>query len=130
VWTEASSRILIVDNDKEFRCSLQKTLRKAGYRVATASGGRGARKKLNANIFPIILLDLSTPDFSGLKILREILRKSPETKVLVLTADDDPGMTQKALQAGAFGLLKKPVKREALLYNIKLALDQLIEWQE
>jgi len=115
--------ILIVDDDREFRQSLAKIFQKAGFSVSVAGDGGQASELLGKAYYPLIVLDLKMPGKSGLEVLREIKAQTPEAKVIMVTAFADPDSIQRALNAGAFAYLNKPVKREDILASVKKALE-------
>lgn len=115
-------RILILDDDQEFKRSLTKIFQKAGFQV-NAGDGRQASELLGKAYYPLIVLDLQMPGKSGLEVLREIKAQTPEAKVIMVTAFADPDSIRQALSAGAFAYLNKPVKRENILASAKKALE-------
>lgn len=116
-------RILIIDDDREFRRSLTKIFQKEGFLVSTASTGSQAGALLTKHNYPVIVLDLKLPERSGLDLLRDIRQASPESKVIVVTACSDAITYRDALAAGAFDYLTKPVKRNAMFASARRALE-------
>ena len=116
-------RVLIADDEREFRLSLAKTFRKEGFQVSAAGDGKQAEEFLNHEYYPLVVLDLKMPGKDGLELLREIKSKTPATQVIIVTVFDDTATCQQALLVGAFACLKKPVKREAILETARRALE-------
>jgi len=84
-------RILVVDDEPDITALVAYHLAKAGYRVATAGGGRDALDAAREEQPALIVLDLMLPDLSGFDVLAE-LRRREETReigVLLLTARRD-----------------------------------------
>jgi len=117
-------RVLIVDDEREFRHSLAKIFQKAGFQVSEATDGRQMEEILRHEHFPLIMLDLKMPGKDGLELLREIKIQNAATQVIIVTVFDDAEGCHQALQEGAFACLKKPVKREAILETARRALAQ------
>jgi DNA-binding NtrC family response regulator len=117
-----SPRILVVDDDREFRRSLIKIFQKAGYQVNVASDSKQAFAALDRRHYDLIVLDLKMPGKSGLEVLREIATRRPESKVIVVTAFGDATSYREAMAIGAFEYLDKPVKRQAILEASRRAL--------
>ncbi len=115
--------ILIIDDDREFRRSLTKIFRKAGFQVSNASTGYQAALLLNREEYPLIVLDLKMPGRSGIDLLRDIKAKSPASKVIVVTASGDDANTGETMAAGAFDYLKKPLKRQEIFDSARRALE-------
>ena len=121
--SQSKHRILIVDDDSEFRHSLKRILQKAGYNVSSASNGSQASEMLNKRVYPLILVDLHMPGKSGLELLSEVREKSPESKVIMMTVDGALDNYAKAMSAGAFAFLHKPVKMKKILTYARMALN-------
>ena len=116
-------RVLIIDDDREFRRSLTKIFRKAGYLVSTASTGDQATLLLKKEQYPLIVLDLKMPGKSGIELLREINAKSPASRVIAITAGGDEAITGETMAAGAFEYLRKPLKRQEIFDSAHRALE-------
>ena len=121
---QTKDRILIVDDDSEFRRSLRKILQKAGYTVNSASGASQASQILSKHAYPLILLDLHIPSKSGLELLHEIKEKTLESKVIMITVDGSVDNYSEAMSAGAFAVLQKPLKMKKILTYASMALKQ------
>jgi two-component system NtrC family sensor kinase len=88
--TSASRRrILIVDDEAEIRETLAEILTGAQHRVATASSGREALERLEAEHYDVILTDIRMPDLDGRTLYREIERRWPDrtARVVFVTGD-------------------------------------------
>jgi DNA-binding NtrC family response regulator len=118
-------RILVVDDDREFQRSLIKIFLKAGYQVNVASDSVQALAILDRRHCDLIVLDLKMPGKSGLEVLREIKTKTPDSKVIVVTAFGDSASHSEAMATGACDYLNKPVKRKEILEASKRALTRL-----
>ena len=119
-----SPRVLIVDDNREFRLSLVKTFRKAGFQVSAAGDAKQAEEFLRQESFPLVVLDLKLPGKDGVQLLHDIKDATAATQVIIVTVFDDLASCQEALLAGAFACLKKPVKRETMLETARRALEQ------
>ncbi|HEU6446377.1 MAG TPA: response regulator transcription factor [Gaiellaceae bacterium] len=75
--------------------------------VAEAADARGAVFELRANKPDVVLLDVVMPGRSGIEVIPDLLRESPETKVLLLSMQDDPAYVREAFAAGAKGYVLK-----------------------
>jgi DNA-binding NtrC family response regulator len=120
-------RILIIDDDREFRRSLTKIFQKAGFLVSTASTGAQASSLLKKEEYPIVVLDLKMPGKSGVELLREIKAKSPASRVIAITAGGDEAITDETMAAGAFEYLRKPLKRQEIFASAHRALESIKE---
>ena len=114
---KAKKHLLVVEDDK----GLQSQLRWAfeGYEVAIAGDREEAITQLRRVQPGVVLLDLGLPPdpggvTEGLATLREILSLVPETKIIVVTGDNDRANAVKAIASGAYDFYQKPVDAEIL----------------
>ena len=115
------ARILIVDDDRSIRRTLEKFLGGEGYQVATAQDAPGAIAAADAA--DLMLLDLGLPGGSGFDVLTALAERPRPPTVVVITARDDMQSTVKAIQLGAYESLVKPIDIDRLRGVIRQALD-------
>ena len=82
-----SARVLVVDDERSMREFLEIFLRSEGHSVRTADGVAAARAELSADDFDVVITDVQMPESTGLDLLRLVQSESPETVVIVMTAD-------------------------------------------
>ena len=70
----------------------------------------------------VAILDVWMPVMNGLEVQARLRRDSPDTRIIFIAGRDDPSVRQTALDAGAFGLLAKPVEDEVLVQLIQKAI--------
>ncbi|MCF6254337.1 MAG: response regulator [Thiomicrorhabdus sp.] len=121
-----NTTILLVDDNDALRGMLSFSLEQEGYPVFEAESRSSALAVLQSQDICIVLLDMGMPpnQYSpeeGLAVLDWIQEHRPEIKVIVLTGQDDEGISYSALKRGAFDFLDKPITVEALLAAIKRA---------
>jgi RNA polymerase sigma factor (sigma-70 family) len=117
----AELKLLIVDDHAIFREGLRALLDMEDDFVVIGEASRGdeARAMVADEPPDVILLDLHLPDGSGSEFCRQLLKVSPESKVLILSAYDDDQEISAALIAGASGYVLKTVGGERLADNIR-----------
>jgi DNA-binding NtrC family response regulator len=115
------ARILIVDDDRSIRRTLEKFLGGEGYDVATAQDATGA--VAGADGSDLMLLDLGLPGGSGFDVLTALADRPRPPTVVVVTARDDMQSTVKAIQLGAYEYLVKPVDIDRLRAVVRRALE-------
>jgi len=118
----ARPNVLVVDDDRALRRSLERTLRLADYEVALAEGGRQALDALARGEFSLVVLDLAMPPPDGLEVLGRMRAAGDSTPVLVLTARADVSDRVDGLEAGADDYLVKPFAVEELLARARALL--------
>ena len=121
----ANPKILIVDDDKGIRTQLKWGL--DGFDVITADSRANALEQFRLHHPPLVTLDLGLPPDAegtteGFATLQEILKKAPETKVVIVSGSEDAGNSEKAKSQGAFDYYPKPLEIESLQRLIRKAL--------
>ena len=104
-----ATRVLIVDDHAVVRSGLKLVLDADEQiePVGEAGSARDAIFEARSLKPDVILLDVVMPDQSGLEIIPQLLHENPETKVLVLSMQDDPRYVREAFDAGASGYVLK-----------------------
>ena len=122
--SEHSGSILVVDDEPAIRESLEILLSDANYKVSLAKGGVDGLKKLESDLFDLVLLDVMMPDKNGLEVLEEIGHASPETAVIMITAYGTIENAVRAIKSGAVDYVTKPWDNEKLLLDIRNGIQQ------
>jgi DNA-binding NtrC family response regulator len=118
------ARILIVDDDRSIRRTLEKFLGSEGYEVTTAHDAPSAvTAVLGSDPTDLVLLDLGLPGGSGFDVLTALADREVKPTVVVVTARDDMQSTVKAIQLGAYEYVVKPVDIDRLRTVVKTALE-------
>lgn len=118
-------RILVVDDLAEQREVATMALESLGYSVASAANGRKALEILAQHSFDLVLLDMiMEADFDGLDTYREIIRRHPQQKCIIVSGYAESGRVKQALLAGAGAYVAKPYTMEALGTAIRKELDR------
>jgi two-component system, NarL family, response regulator NreC len=122
---DVSKRILIVDDHPALREGL-KTILYAQPNfdiVGEAADGLEALNFVERLLPDLVLMDFSMPRMDGISATREIKKKYPRTKILVLTNNSSPEYLKAALKVGTDGFLSKDSPRAELIQSIKDILD-------
>jgi DNA-binding NtrC family response regulator len=117
----APAHVLVVDDDRSIRRTLEKLLAGEGYTVSTAADGREALDAYRGA--DLVLLDLGLPELDGLTVLERMREAGGAPPVLVITARDDMQSTVKAIQLGAYDYLVKPPDIDRLKLAVRRALE-------
>ncbi len=116
------STILIAEDDRRVRESLERALQLEGYDVVTAGDGARALELHQAAPADMLILDVSMPNADGLSVCRRIRQAGDTTPVLMLTARHEVPDRVAGLDAGADDYLVKPFALEELLARIRARL--------
>jgi len=105
----ATVRILLVDDFQLFRGLVSSILGKEpGYQVVgEAADGVEAVQRATELKPDLVVLDIGLPELNGIEVARRIRRSSPDSTILFLTANSDPGVAWEALNTGARGYVLK-----------------------
>ncbi|NOT61526.1 MAG: sigma-54-dependent Fis family transcriptional regulator, partial [Acidobacteria bacterium] len=118
-----SHKILVVDDERGARMALEVPLRLSGYDVAAATGGREALALGESKQFDVVLTDIYMPDLNGLEVVREFRRRSPDTKVIAITAQGSLEIALQAIEEGAYDFIAKPFNIDEVLALVSRAAN-------
>ncbi len=110
-------KILMVDDEKQFRSTTQKILNRRGFDTILAGTGEEALEKLDEKP-DVVVLDVKMPGMDGHQTLREIKKQVPDLPVIMLTGHGNKPSARDALVAGAFDYLSKPCDLDLLTMKI------------
>ena len=116
------NKILIVDDEKLMRVSLEDKLTKEGYAVNSLSNAVEGIKLLQSTNFDAVITDLRLPKIDGMDFLREIKKASPDTVVIIMTAYGSIENAVTAMKEGAYDYVTKPFPLEELTVKLQKAL--------
>jgi DNA-binding NtrC family response regulator len=100
--------ILVVDDEPGIRAGVAYTLFDAGHHVREASDGAEALKLISEQVFDVVFCDIRLPKIDGLTLLRRLLRDSPSTAVVLMTAYGRVPDAIAAIREGAYDYVTKP----------------------
>ena len=107
--------VLVVDDDKNCSESFRSVLERDGYTVESADHVDTALKALRSRKFDLVLCDYRMPDKTGIDLLREVQHERLEVPVVMITADVDSCVADRARELGVADMMTKPVRRRDLL---------------
>jgi CheY-like chemotaxis protein len=114
-------RVMIVDDHDAVRAILRALL--AAERdfdvIAEATNGKEAVELAAACHPDIVIMDLNMPVLDGVSATRQLLRQSPESKVVIFSANREPTSVRKSIDAGAVGYLCKPAQRRVIIAALR-----------
>ncbi|MYB28856.1 MAG: response regulator transcription factor [Acidimicrobiaceae bacterium] len=118
----AAATILIAEDDRRVRDSLNRYLRLEGYEVVAVPDGAAALKAHDVHQPDLLVLDVSMPNADGLSVCRMLRQKGCDTQILMLTARHEVDDRVAGLDAGADDYLVKPFAIEELLARVRARL--------
>jgi DNA-binding NarL/FixJ family response regulator len=118
--TEASTRVMVVDDHPMWRDAVERDLQAAGFQVvAVAATGDEALARFPAARPQVVVLDLQIPGPNGVEVTSRVIEHDPSARVLILSASGEQTDVLEAVKAGATGYLVKSASREELLDAVR-----------
>ena len=118
----SNTRILVVDDDRDFAEALADVLDLYGYQVDIVHSGEDAIETARSNHFDVILLDITLPGLDGIETLQRIKTQDPNIKALLMTGYSPHNLRDRA--AGT-DILTKPLNHEVLLQRVREFAEQV-----
>lgn len=117
--------LLLVDDDQEVVARLKRILTKEGYAVLCAHSGEEAIEVIFANKIEVMITDVMMADMNGIDLIERAMKTYSNLECIVITGHKDDALAVKALRAGAFDYLTKPIDLEELTISIKRAIEKI-----
>lgn len=111
---EMKTSILIVDDEENLLVLLDRTLSKDGFQVKTATNAYQALNLLEQENFNVAILDIKMFPIDGITLLAELRKRSPTTRVIMITAYPTPDSRSECIKQGAAMFLTKPLDLDEL----------------
>jgi DNA-binding NarL/FixJ family response regulator len=116
-------KILIVDDEKDFRAIVKEILIDEEFSAAEASNGLNAIEIFKNNSFDVVLLDLRMPQMDGIKTMQKLKKIDSHVPIIILTAFGDIPTAVEAVKQGAYDFITKPPEFDKLISIIKRAVE-------
>ena len=121
--SEKNSLICLLDDDLAVLRANTRLLISANWQVEAFSAPNRFLEYARRNQPPVAILDMMMPVMDGLAVQAELREVSPNTRVIILTSNDDPEAETIAGEAGVFAFFYKPVDPEDFLASIASAME-------
>jgi CheY-like chemotaxis protein/cytidylate kinase len=122
---ELPSKVLLVDDEREFVQTLSERLLMRDMGSAVAYDGESALAMISEDEPEVMILDLKMPGIDGIEVLKRVKQSRPEIEVIILTGHGSEQDRQTCLDLGAFAYLQKPVDIELLTGTLKKANEKM-----
>ena len=117
-------RVLIVDDEEDFRETIIKRLKVRKLEACGAGTGTAALDLLREKEFDVMVLDVKMPDMNGVDTLKAAKQIAPNVEVIMLTGHASMEFGMKGMQLGAFDYIMKSVPINELLDTITQAYNK------
>ena len=122
---EVPSKVLLVDDEREFVQTLSERLVMRDLGTAVAYDGESALQVVRDDEPEVMILDLRMPGIDGIEVLRRVKTNQPDIEVIILTGHGSDTDRETCMNLGAFAYLQKPVDIDELSETIKRAHEQI-----
>jgi len=119
-------KILIIDDDTMMCDSLAKLIYRLGHECSYAHTIKEGKKRIAAELFDIVLLDVQLPDGTGLDLIPEIRKGRASPEVIIITSAGDPDGAELAIKNGAWNYIGKPFSN----HEITREINHVISYRE
>ena len=117
-------RVLVVDDEENFRHILSVILKKERYEVETASNGEEALQRISDTTFDQVLCDIRMPGMDGLDFLKEVRKTEADANVIMMSAYGTLDTAVEAMKLGAYDYISKPFKADEIILTLKKAEER------
>ena len=118
-----NQNILIIDDERNIRRTLDMILSGEGYQVFTCASAQAGLDTLQKERIHLVLLDIVMPEINGLDLLPKLLEVRPNLAVIMISGHGNVQNAVLAIKRGAYDLLEKPLDRDKVLLAISRALQ-------
>jgi DNA-binding NtrC family response regulator len=124
------TKVLIVDDEKDFVEMLSLRLNEVGEKVSAAYSGQEGLEALEKMSIDVVILDIKMPGMDGIETLREIKNRYPLVEVILLTGHGTTETAVEGMKLGAFDYLMKPADFDDLTAKLEGARKRKDEQEE
>jgi DNA-binding NtrC family response regulator len=115
--------VLVIDDESGILDTLRILLKKEGFEVLTAQGGKAGLDQIRGGAYDIVLSDVRMPQVTGIDILSAVREQDPMTPVILMTAQASLQTAIQAVNQGAFYYIQKPFANDELVAILRRACD-------
>ena len=123
--SKETSAVYLLDDDPSILKATRRLLDSVGWKVEAFSDPIAFLEHAAIHCPELAVIDIVMPDMNGLEVQTRLRRLSPSTRVIVLTAKDDPSVRRIAMNAGASAFFIKGVESGEFLAGVKAAADSI-----
>lgn len=122
-FNKETSAVYLLDDDTSVLKATSRLLDSVGWKVEAFTDPIEFLERAATYCPELVVIDILMPEMNGLEVQTRLQRVSPSTRVIVLTARDDPSVRRMAMNAGASAFFIKGVESSEFLAGVKAAAD-------
>lgn len=118
------ANILVIDDQRSIRSTLEDILTMEGYGITTAEDGAKGLEAFRAGDFDAVLTDIKMPNMDGMELLDKITDEKPGCPVIMISGHGDIDTAVESIKKGAYDFIQKPLDLNRLLITVKNAVEK------
>lgn len=118
------AKILVIDDEKNIRNTLQEILEYEKFEVDLAASGPEGLELFKENKYDIVLCDIKMPEMDGIEVLENIQAVGSDAQVIMISGHGNIDTAVSAIKKGAYDFIEKPLDLNRLLITIRNAMDK------
>ena len=118
------SKILVIDDEKSIRNTLNEVLEYEHHQVDLAEDGPSGLELFSSNSYDVVLCDIKMSQMDGIEVLQKITEISTDVPVIMISGHGNIDTAVEAIKKGAYDFLEKPLDLNRLLITIRNAMDK------
>ncbi len=118
-------KILFIDDDLQILSIVEQFISRWGFEIKIVSSGKEAMEAIQSDFYDIVFSDLIMPDISGLDVLQQVKKLSPDSEVVIVSGYGTIESAIQAMKLGSYDFLQKPINFD----RFKLLIERIIEKQ-
>ena len=118
------AKILVIDDERNIRSTLQEILEYEKYEVDLAASGAEGLELFEAGKYDIVLCDIKMPEMDGIEVLEKISETGADTQVIMISGHGNIDTAVSAIKKGAYDFIEKPLDLNRMLITIRNAMDK------
>lgn len=116
-------RVLVIEDDADGRRSVTEAIEDAGFEAVAAANAAEGLRSFEEKPADVVLSDLVLPDQDGIAVLEKLKQTAPQVPVLIMTAYGTVPSSVRAMRAGAYDYITKPLDLDDIQSKVRRAIE-------
>ena len=117
--------ILVIDDEKSIRNTLQEIFEYENHKVELATNGPEGIELFDKNEFDVVLCDIKMPEMDGIEVLEKLHEKSRDIPIIMISGHGNIDTAVEAIKKGAYDFIEKPLDLNRLLVTVRNAIERV-----
>jgi two-component system nitrogen regulation response regulator NtrX len=116
--------ILVIDDEKSIRNTLQEVLEYENHKVDLATNGAEGIEQFGSSTYDIVLCDIKMPGMDGIEVLEKLHEKAHDVPIIMISGHGNIDTAVEAIKKGAYDFIEKPLDLNRLLVTMRNAMER------